>query len=709
MEIALSLDLTGIEFPNDYDRHREAMAEVSREKSAKGRDIGDIPPVVNRDRKELCRHNLKLFLENYLANLFPLSWASFHITAIERLERLILHGGLFANSLPRGSGKSALFVGAIIWCGVYGHRPYAAVVCAIDDLATDFIQDIKTQLECPGPLADDFPEVCFPIKCLERLTARCRGQMCNKLPTRIEWTSDTIVLPTIPGSPASGFRVAAVGITASVRGLKFTRSDGSMVRPSFVLIDDPQTDESAKSLMQTADRIDVTDGAILGLAGPGETIAAAMAVTVIRKGDYSDHYLATIDWQGQRQGILSKMPDKDTLQAWLEYREVQKESLAQGLGVGPQNDFYAANRARLESDLVATWPDRYDHTNELCAIQSAINLYFKVGSKKFRAEYMNDPEALSEGDVYRLDPADVRKRLTGLPRFTVPLGYDFLTVGIDIQMRLIWYAVTAWKMDLTGSVIDYGWMPDQSRREFTLDDLQRTLQGESGAIDADVDAAVSWGLMQVGERVFGRQYIREDGQEIFIPAAQIDINWRPSESATARFCRTSKWKSIIMPAVGVGMLRNRRRISEWAKRDNETHPRPEDRRECEWMVTTRKQHGVRECHFDPNHWKSFVNTALSLPLHSPGSISLYGERDDEHHMLSHHVTSHYPVTVTFGASTQVQWVLRPGVDRDDLLDCIAGSAVAASRHGARLTRERTAIPVVKGDTGRRVFSLPGVR
>ena len=165
---------------------------------------------------------------------------------------------------------------------------------------------------------------------------------------------------------------------------------------------------------------------------------------------------------------------------------------------------------------------------------------------------------------------------------------------------------------------------------------------------------------------------------------------------------------MMIPAVGVGMLRNRRRVSEWAKRDNETHPRPEDRRECEWMVTARKQHGTRECHFDPNHWKSFVNTAMSIPLHSPGSISLYGAEPREHTMFAEHLTSHYPTTVEYNGSSQVQWTLRPGVTRDDLLDCLVGSAVAASRHGARLTRERTAIPVIKGDNGRRVFNLPGV-
>lgn len=690
------------------DRNRAAAAERSRRIAEAGKEIGELPAVVDADRKQLCRHDLKLFMEKYLEILYPLDWSVFHLSAIDTLQRLILTGGLFTNAMPRASGKSALVIGAIIWAGVYGHAKYAAIICATDPKAVAFIDDIKTQLEVNPLLHQDFPEVCYPIGCLERTTQRARGQTHLGVNTAIKWLESTIVFPTVKGYQSSGFRVSTAGITGDIRGLRFTREDGSLCRPDFLIVDDPQTDESAKSVIQTQDRIDITQGAILGLYGPGESPAAAMCVTVIRKGDYADHYLATVDWQGQRCGLLAKLPTGAQMELWQQYREIQKESIAQRRGVGPENEFYIANRAAMDDSLSATWRDRFNPDKEISAEQSAMNTYFLVGAKKFKSEYMNQPEALSDGDVYKLDPLAVRSRLSGLPRYTVPMGYDFITVGVDIQMRLIWYVVAAWKMDMTGCVIDYGWLPNQPRREFTLDDLHKTLQSESGANEADVDAAVSWGLMQFGDQVLGRTYTREgDGQEIFITAGQIDINWRPSESAVARFCRISKWKSIMMPAVGVGMLRNRRRISEWQKRDNEKHPRPEDRRECEWMVTAKKQHGVPECHFDPNHWKSFVNTAFSLPQHSPGSLSLYGEKDEEHLMYSGHITSHYPINVTFGESTQVQWSLRPGVDRDDLLDCTSGAAVAASRHGARLTRVATALPADKSQSGRRVFSLPG--
>src|SRR3712207_7549730 len=53
----------------------------------------------------------------------------------------------------------------------------------------------------------------------------------------------SLVLPTIEGSAASGGVIRVAGITGRVRGMKHKRTDGLSVRPSLVLVDDPQTDE----------------------------------------------------------------------------------------------------------------------------------------------------------------------------------------------------------------------------------------------------------------------------------------------------------------------------------------------------------------------------------------------------------------------------------------------------------------------------------
>ncbi|MFO8013233.1 MAG: ATP-binding protein, partial [Phycisphaerae bacterium] len=82
----------------------------------------------------------------------------------------------------------------------------------------------------------------YPIRSLERITNRQKGQKHNGEPTRIEWTSDKIVLPTIAGSRASGLVISSSGMKGSdIRGQNHARPDGQVVRPQLVLVDDPQT------------------------------------------------------------------------------------------------------------------------------------------------------------------------------------------------------------------------------------------------------------------------------------------------------------------------------------------------------------------------------------------------------------------------------------------------------------------------------------
>jgi hypothetical protein len=119
------------------------------------------------------------------------------------------------------------------------------------------------------------------------------------------------VLPTIAGSPASGIIVRVAGITGRVRGMKFKRADGRSVRPSLVIIDDPQTSESAGSLEQTRKRVRVLAGDILGLAGPGQKISGIMPCTIIRPGDMAEQILDREkhpEWNGERTKLLYEYP-----------------------------------------------------------------------------------------------------------------------------------------------------------------------------------------------------------------------------------------------------------------------------------------------------------------------------------------------------------------------------------------------------------------
>ena len=140
--------------------------------------------------------------------------------------------------------------GAVLWASLYGHRSFVVPIAATKTLAEATIETLKNELETNDLLEADFPEVCIPIRKLERSANRCNGQTCMGQRTRIGWTKKEIVLPTIEGSKASAVRVRASGLVGAIRGMKVKDDDGGLLRPDLVIPDDPQTDRSARSKTQ---------------------------------------------------------------------------------------------------------------------------------------------------------------------------------------------------------------------------------------------------------------------------------------------------------------------------------------------------------------------------------------------------------------------------------------------------------------------------
>ena len=290
-----------------YEQAKEYALERNLQMSLTARDIGDLPEIKNPERKKLCKYDFRLFCENYFSNTFQLAWSDDHLRVISKIENSVLNGGLFALALPRGSGKTTLCEIASIWCMVYGHIEFIALIGATESAAQEMLSSVKTEIETNEILAEDFPEVCYPIEKLGGISNRCAGQLYKGERTRITWTSDELVLPTIEGSQASGIIVRVAGLTGRVRGMKFKRPDGKTVRPKLVIVDDPQTNESANSIEQCRKRVRVLAGDILGLAGPGQKISGLMPCTVIRPGDMADQILDRAthpEWNGERTKLL---------------------------------------------------------------------------------------------------------------------------------------------------------------------------------------------------------------------------------------------------------------------------------------------------------------------------------------------------------------------------------------------------------------------
>ena len=661
--------------PLTYEEKKNAARNRNLALAMAGRDIGELPEVVNPERKKRCRTNFRMFCEEYFPETFSLEWSPDHLKAIHKIETAVLKGGLFALAMPRGSGKSSLTEVAAIWAMLYGHREFIMLIGATESAALELLDSLMTEFEINEHLAADFPEVCYPIQQLDGIANRCAGQLYHGERTRITWTSNEIVLPTIKGSAASGIVVRVAGITGRIRGMKYKRPDGRSVRPSLVVIDDPQTSESAGSLEQTRKRIRVLAGDILGLAGPGQKISGIMPCTIIRPGDMADIILnrqTHPDWNGERTKMVYEFPKN--MKLWEQYAEIRAEALREEGNFRRATEFYEAHRAEMDEGAKVSWEARFNH-DEISALQHAMNLKFQ-DEVAFQAEYQNDPLPEDTGGEEILSIDAICAKINGLPHNKVPLACDRITLFIDVQKALLFYVVTAWTENFTGSVIDYGSWPDQHRREFSLADANPTIQSEFPR--AGLEGGLYAALTALTDDLLGREWEREDGAMMKIERALIDANWGQSTDLVYEFCRESKFAGIVLPSHG-------RYVGASSKPMTEYRKQPGDRLGFNWMMpSVAKKRAVRHVIFDSNFWKSFVHARLAVMPGDKGSLTLYGRIPGIHQLLAEHLTAEYRVKTQGRGRTVDEWKLKPEHHDNHWLDCLAGCAVCGSMLGCSL-------------------------
>jgi len=661
--------LTGYEAMKERARLRNAMLSLS------GRDIGDLPAVADPARRARAAKDFRYFCETYFGQTFHLKWSDDHLKVIAKIEQAVLEGGLFAMAMPRGSGKTSLCEVACLWALLYGHREFVALIGSDEEHAAGMLESIKAELENSEILGADFPEVCHPIRSLEGIHQRASGQLYQGKQTHIGWTAREIVLPTIPGSAASGAIIRVAGITGRIRGMKHKRVDGVSVRPSLVLIDDPQTDESARSPSQCANRERILAGAILGMAGPGRKIAGLMTLTVVRPGDLADRILDRDkhpQWQGERTKMVYSFPKNEKL--WAEYARVRAEVLRADRGSADATAFYGKHRTAMDEGAVIAWPERFNH-DELSAVQHAMNLRLQ-NEAAFFAEYQNEPLPEVEVADDLLSADQIAAKVNGHARGLVPLGCSHLTMFVDVQGKALFYLVAAWEDDFTGHVIDYGTEPDQKQAYFTLRDIKRTLGAASAR--AGVEGAIYAGLERLIETTVAREWRRDDGAMVRIDRCLIDANWGSSTDVVYQFCRQSPHASVLTPSHGRYVGASSLPFSEYKRKRGE-------RVGLNWRVpVVTGKRAVRHVLFDTNFWKSFVHARLAVPMGDPGGLSLFGHKPEHHRLLSEHLTSEYRVRTEGRGRTVDEWKLRvEGLD-NHWLDGLVGCAVAASMEGAVL-------------------------
>ena len=631
-------------------------------------------------RRQRCRGDLRSWLLEFNPLAYPLPFSPDHDKVIAKLQDALMDKGLFAEAMPRGSGKTTIAVDAAAWAMLEGWQPYIVLIGADNDAAIDMLDGIKSLIEYSDEVAESYPEVAAYVRHAQGQAAKANFQIQeNGDSSGLIWARDEIVFPQVPDSACAGAIAECRGMTGKIRGMRHAVRSGEVIRPSFAIVDDPQTRESAASPAQCDKRMKTLRGDILGLGGPGNKISAVVTCTIIEQGDMASQLLdhdKSPEFQGETFKLVYEWSKSPRL--WEKYTEIRRDEFTRDKASRmldgdlrvkhwESNLYYTENREAMDEGSRVAWPERKE-ADEISAIQNAYNVLCDMGEEAFYAEYMNDPITL-HNSPYELTRSMVMARVNGLPRMHAPEHTADSTAMIDINYAGMHWTACAWANDLTGYIMDYGKYP--SGRAHLVPNPKKLTETE-------VENLIYNGLTVLTKELALRPWMR-GGKAHRLSVLMIDCG---------------RWTSLVMRWInqnttpGVRIIASRgfghakyRQVTPIEMGDN-------------WHRSKFKAGGQAISH-NADYWRGRGQKSFLKEPGAPGSISIFGKKPEEHknfagHIVAEKLTEYVEATPEHGEF--YRWTREPG-SLNDLLDSLVGSLVAASACGlGTQTQRRRARP-----------------
>ena len=650
-----------------YEEVKARAREVSALRSLVGREISPMPPVADGQRRARCARDLRQFLLTYYPRKFKKPFGKIHLRLIQEIERVAIHGGKQAVAMPRGSGKTTICAASVVWAVAFGWRRFVVVVAANTKEARKLLKAICAHFTSAA-FAADFPEIAYPLQRLRGSALLARGQLFYGQPTNVVITADSMKLPTIPGSMASGATLAAYGVRAAIRGLTAENPDGSTDRPDLLFLDDLQTDAVAVNPARVAQLEETVAGALEGLAENGAELAQLQTCTVRAPDDYADRTLNREiypRWHGLRFASLERMPAR--LDLWREYRSRWFDDEAAA------TEFYKAHLDDMRAGAVVSWPEAYSGGRLVDTLEYYMTRWCE-NERAFFAEQQNQPLEAASGSVKQ--PAKViAARLNGYDEGVVPDDAAKITAAIDVHADVLFYSVIAWRADFTGRVIEYGTYPQQKRRYFAksdggLETLARVYPGSNA--DARLYSGLCALFADLKDRAFATAAEAADGlASRRIDRALVDSGWKPEIVENAIRAVDAR---LFLPAKGVAVQAKKSPMRSWPRKPG---------RIFGWHLIDEKTaaSALRLLLVDVNYWKTKIHEAFGLTPAEAGSLSLYGADKDEHRLFAEHMAAETARLVESASNRVVEWSANINRPDNHYFDTVCYNFAAASSLG----------------------------
>jgi len=428
---------------------RDIDATRKRQRRSESARI-EIPQCVNPKRRERCLQDPERFLKTYLAKKYKQPFGRVHSRVITTIHDRAISGGKKAIAAPRSRGKSTIIKGMNIYLTARELVRFIVPICATTKLAGRIYKDYRNEWGTNDLLYQDFPEICAPVRELEGAPQRAGRQHIGGNLTHINWSAtDFLRLPRVPGdandylkslgkewSPFGGVKMTFAGLDAAFRGMNIDDD-----RPDFLIIDDPETRESAKSIDQINDRIEIIEKDIEGLEGQEKPIAMVMVTTLQNTYCVSAQFTDPEKrpaWEGERYGWIESWPTNAAM--WDDYITKRKSAQAKGDRHGMAAvEFYLGNQSAMDAG-VAMLAENYkeiatDDGRKVVhsAIQEAYNKIADTSLSAFKSEYQNDPDDMADEFVNKIAAHTVIGCESEFDRYSVGNDAEIIVTGVDVR------------------------------------------------------------------------------------------------------------------------------------------------------------------------------------------------------------------------------------------------------------------------------------
>jgi hypothetical protein len=618
------------------------------------------------------------------ADIFTEPFQQHHIGMIQAIEDATVHAGDQAIAAPRGEGKSTIAECVTIYNILQGKAPFVVLLAATANDATNSLGSMKQYIARSDRLLADYPEVCVPVRDVDSTPNRAHSCVVHgdDFPfthARFQWSGDEISMPMVPGSVSAGAIIATRGLDAAIRGLKKGK-----VRPSLAIIDDPDTENTARSPEQAKKLSNRIERGIALLAPKGKRMSRVMLTTTQTQtcvsATFTDPKLKP-SWKGKRFAFLQKKPDKEEMWS-VEYIAIRQQGMTEGDEFGRRaHAFYLAHREEMDAGAVVANPFSYDGRTlpdgsqlQVSAIQRYYDFVADNGEEAALCELQNNPPDEAKVQESGITPSRIQCQVSGYPRRIIPPGCIVLTQGIDVNKSYCHWVVRSWRPEptgyATGFAIDYG-----------ITEVYGTTRGSDEGLDEARVRALHVRRAEMTEY----PYQFETGEILEPQLNLIDSKWR--KEAVFRFCDEAGWGWY--PAVGYG------RSSGCAGPNFREPVKSNPDKVMSWQAfSAPRSDGGWMIHINADHYKAWEHDRWMSDPRRPGALLLFGEpgrgthrsemsSDEKGHLsYAHHICAEIEVEEPVRGIMKRYW--KEKSHNNHWLDASYRASCAAAMCGIRL-------------------------